>query len=663
MTEAGAEVRRAELVALLSLGTDLGLGQPMEHMIRACLIALRLAESAALDDSERGVVYYSGLLAWVGCHTDAYEQAKWLGDDLAVKRDARYGYDFGKAGPTAAFMLKHVGGSGVPLLQRARLGVRFMGDGRRALAALAENHYLATDELAARLGLGEQVRDSLKQSYERWDGKGAYGLRGDQIALSSRLINLADVVEVFRRTGGVDAAIAVARERSGTQFDPDIVGMFCEQAPLIFGELDAATSWDLVIDSEPSLAAVVSGPELDAALAAVGEFAELKSPWLMGHARGVAELATDAGKSDGLPQAEVSVLRRAALVHDIGRLGVSNAIWDKPAELTQSELERVRLHPYLTERMLSFSPGLAPLGALASQHHERLDGCGYPRGLSGDAISSAGRILAAADSYHARTEDRPHRPDIYQRVLAADDQVRRGMPGKPGPQVIGAGQDQCPGLVDRLGPPGAGAALGDHQRPDRLHRTVPALRRAAGTAGLRSPRGAHRIEGVGLARPSPVLPVRAVHLHHPDPSRRDAAGQAGAVAAGALDPDQAHRPEPAQPVQQRRVASRGGRELLDAQQPADGIQRGRDVGVGVGVHAASDGACFYDGHCHPFLRLRDGTHPLAVRPVNPGLLPRPGRSDRQRRWVPENLGPGRQIDIKTTRAASADSEVRPGPRP
>ena len=181
-------------------------------------------------------------------------------------------------------------------LQRARLGVRFMGDGRRALAALAENHYLATDELAARLGLGEQVRDSLKQSYERWDGKGAYGLRGDQIALSSRLINLADVVEVFRRTGGVDAAIAVARERSGTQFDPDIVGMFCEQAPLIFGELDAATSWDLVIDSEPSLAAVVSGPELDAALAAVGEFAELKSPWLMGHARGVAELATDAGK-------------------------------------------------------------------------------------------------------------------------------------------------------------------------------------------------------------------------------------------------------------------------------------------------------------------------------------------------------------------------------
>jgi len=405
---------------LLSLGTDLGLGQPMEHMIRACLIALRLAEGAAIDDADRGVVYYSGLLAWVGCHTDAYEQAKWLGDDLAVKRDAHYGYDLGKAGPAAAFLARHVGGAGLPWRQRVLTGARFPGDGRRALAALAENHYLATDQLAAQLGLGEQVRASLRQSYERWDGKGAYGLRGDQIAMSSRLINLADVVEVFRRTGGIDAALAVARERSGTQFDPDLVGMFCQRAPLIFGDLDAAASWDLVIDSEPSLAAVVSDTELDDALSAVGEFAELKSPWLMGHARGVAELAADAGRSGGLPQADVSRLRRAAFVCDIGRLGVSNAIWDKPAGLTRPELERVRLHPYLTERMLSFSAGLAPLGAIAAQHHERLDGSGYPRGLSGEAISTAGRILAAADSYHALTQARPHRPPRSAADAAAE---------------------------------------------------------------------------------------------------------------------------------------------------------------------------------------------------------------------------------------------------
>ena len=413
MSDADAPVRRAELVALLSLGTDLGLGQPMEHMIRACLIALRLAERVGLDDVERGVVYYSGLLAWVGCHTDAYEQAKWLGDDLSVKSDTHYEYDFGKAGPAAAFLLKHIGGAGSPLLQRARIGMRFMGDGRRALAALAENHYLATDALADGLGLGEHVRTSLKESYERWDGKGAYGLRGEQIGIGSRLVNLADVVEVFRRTGGVDAAIAVARERSGTQFDPGIVELFCEQAALIFADLDAAASWELVIDSEPSLAAaVVAGDELDGALAAIGEFAELKSPWLMGHSRGVADLAGEAARGLGLPESDVTALRRAAFVHDIGRLGVSNAVWDKPGELTQSELERVRLHPYLTERMLSFSAALAPLGSIAGQHHERLDGSGYPRGLSGDAISHAGRVLAAADAYHAMTAARPHRPAL-----------------------------------------------------------------------------------------------------------------------------------------------------------------------------------------------------------------------------------------------------------
>jgi HD-GYP domain-containing protein (c-di-GMP phosphodiesterase class II) len=419
VSEDGPQVRRAELVALLSLGTDLGLGQPMEHMIRACLIGLRLAESTALDDAERGVVYYSGLLAWVGCHTDAYEQAKWLGDDLAVKQDAHYVYDFGKPGPAAAFMLKHLGGAGLPLLQRARTGARFLGDGRRALAELAENHYLATDQLAERLGLGERVRTSLRQSYERWDGKGAYGMRGAEITMSSRLINLADVVEVYRRTGGVDAAVAVARARSGTQFDPDLVDLFCEQAPLIFGDLDAAASWELVIDSEPSLAAVLGGAELDDALAAIGEFAELKSPWLLGHSRGVAELAVEAARISGLPNADVSSLRRAASVHDIGRLGVSNAIWDKPAELTPSELERVRLHPYLTERMLSFSASLAPLGAIAGQHHERLDGSGYPRGLAGEAISSAGRILAAADAYHAMTEIRAYRPPLSAADAAA----------------------------------------------------------------------------------------------------------------------------------------------------------------------------------------------------------------------------------------------------
>lgn len=400
----------AEVVALLSLGTDLGLGQPMEHMIRSCLIALRLAEQLGLQESERSTVYYSGLLAWVGCHTDAYEQAKWLGDDMAVKGDAHYGYDTGKAGPAAAFLLKHVGGAGRPLLERARIGIGFLGEGRRALLALAENHYLATDELVQGLGLGEDVRAGLRESYERWDGKGPFRHKGEQILLSSRLINLADVVEVFRRTGGLDAAVAVARERSGTQFDPALVRLFCDRAPTLFADLDSATSWDQLIEAEPCLGPTLPSEQLDMVLDAIGEFAELKSAWRMGHSRGVAELAGAAGQSAGLPDADVVSLRRSALVHDIGHLGVSNAVWDKTTVLSHSEKERIRLHPYLSERMLSFAPALAPLAATAVLHHERMDGSGYPRGLSGDAIPAPGRILAAADVYQALIESRPHRP-------------------------------------------------------------------------------------------------------------------------------------------------------------------------------------------------------------------------------------------------------------
>src|SRR5206468_2457775 len=186
-------VRLAELVALLSLGTDLGLGQPMEHIIRECLIALRLAERLSFGESERVVLYYSGLLAWVGCHTDAYEQAKWFGDDLALKHDV-YSYDFGRAAPAAAYMLKYLGGVGRPLVDRTRVGLAFLGEGLRPAREMLENHWLAADGLAARLGLGSEVRASLKQSFERWDGKGPGGEAGEEILLTSRLINLADVV-------------------------------------------------------------------------------------------------------------------------------------------------------------------------------------------------------------------------------------------------------------------------------------------------------------------------------------------------------------------------------------------------------------------------------------------------------------------------------------
>jgi HD-GYP domain-containing protein (c-di-GMP phosphodiesterase class II) len=400
-------IRLAELIALLSLGTDLGLGQPMEHVIRQCLIALRLADRLGLDEPARAVIYYSGLLAWVGCHTDAYEQAKWFGDDIGLKAAA---IESG-VGEGPVWFLTHFG-AGRPLLARAGLAVEFLGQGRRDMMTMLRNHYLATDELATRLGLGEAVRASLKQTFERWDGKGPLGTKGAEILLSSRLVNLADAVEVFHRQDGVDAAIAVARKRRGKQFDPTLVKLFCDNASELLDGLDSAGNWDSVLAAEPALAETISDEKFEAALEAVGDFADLKSPWRIGHARAVSALVAEAAGHYGLPDGEIVTLRRAALLADLGHLGVSNGVWDKRAPLTHAELERVRLHPYLTERMLASSPVLAPFGAIAVQHHERLDGSGYPRGLSGDAITPSGRLLGAADCYQAMTEPRPQRPAL-----------------------------------------------------------------------------------------------------------------------------------------------------------------------------------------------------------------------------------------------------------
>jgi HD-GYP domain-containing protein (c-di-GMP phosphodiesterase class II) len=216
---------------------------------------------------------------------------------------------------------------------------------------------------------------------------------------------------------------------------------------MLLSGLDAVGTWDAVIDAEPALAVVLSGERFDAALEAIANFVDLKSPYTLGHARGVASLATEAGARLGLSEAEVRTLRRAGLVHDLGRLGVSNSIWDKPGPLGTGEWERVRIHPYLTERMLRQSQALAPLGAIAVQHRERLDGSGYPNGLSGAAISRPARILGATDAYQAMREPRPYRPALTPEQAAAElrAEVRSGrLDAEAVEAVLGAAGHRVP---------------------------------------------------------------------------------------------------------------------------------------------------------------------------------------------------------------------------
>jgi HD-GYP domain-containing protein (c-di-GMP phosphodiesterase class II) len=413
-----AHVRLAELVAALSLGIDLGFAQPMEHILRQCLIALRLAEAIGLEEQQRAVVYYTALLVNVGCHSDAHEQAKWFGDDIALK-SIKYDHE-PRSLRMAATGMRFLG-SGHPPLHRFRLGLEFAISGHREVDGMIAHHAASARTLGEQLELPQDVLDALGAAYERWDGRGWPGeLEGEQVPVAARVAQVAEYVEVANRMGGVPAVKELARERRGEQFDPALSDLLDAEADVILSGLDSTATWDAVIEAEPALAVVLSGERFDAALLAVANFVDLKSPYFLGHAPAVADLAAQAGTRLGMPEAEVRALRRAGLVHGLGRLGISNAIWDKPGRLAAGEWERVRLQPYLTERMLCQSPALAPLAGIAVQHRESLDGSGYPRGLSGAGVSRPARVLGAADAYQAMREPRPHRPPLSPDEAAAE---------------------------------------------------------------------------------------------------------------------------------------------------------------------------------------------------------------------------------------------------
>jgi len=309
----------------------------------------------------------------------------------------------------AAGMLRRLGAGNQPL-HRVRTGLEFALGGHREVDHMIAQHASLARTLAEQLGLPVAVLDALGGSYERWDGRGWPGeAAGEAIPIAARIAQLAEFLEVAHRTGGVDAARSVAERRSGTQFDPALVQCVISQAQELFDGIDGVGTWRMVIAAEPALTVVLAGKELDSALLAIASFVDLKSPYTLGHSRAVAELAAAAGDQVGLPGAEVDALRRAGLVHNFGRLGVSNSIWDKSGPLGAGEWERVRMHPYFTERMLQQSEALAPLGRIAVQHCERMDGSGYPRGLPGNAISRPARILGAANAYQAMREPRAHR--------------------------------------------------------------------------------------------------------------------------------------------------------------------------------------------------------------------------------------------------------------
>jgi HD-GYP domain-containing protein (c-di-GMP phosphodiesterase class II) len=416
--------RVAECVAALSIATDLGMGQPLEFALRSCVLSLRLGEALKLSEGALQEVYYQALLRYIGCNVETDLLAAIVGDEMGLRRDfAR----IDNASTPEIFQLFY------RFIRQANRGastselVRALAGGMLALPEIKASfagHCEVAQRLADRLGFDGNIIYALGQLYERWDGKGApHGIKGEAIAPAVRVVSLAQDMLLFYQLNGLEASLAIARQRRGAAYAPAAVDVFCSQAGQLFSGLEELPAWESVLDLEPGEQRMLDSDAFDRACEAMADFVDIKSPSTLGHSSGVASTARQAAKIAGLPETDALLLYRAGLLHDLGKTGVSSRIWEKPGALTAREWEQVRLHAYYTERILSHSVGFAGLAALAGLHHERLDGSGYHRGLPGSMLAPQARILAAADVFQALRETRPHRAAVSMDQAAAVLQV------------------------------------------------------------------------------------------------------------------------------------------------------------------------------------------------------------------------------------------------
>ncbi len=446
------DLRLAELLGALSLVTDLGMGKTPEEAMRACLLATALARSEGLAERDVSTVYWTTLLKHVGCTASAHEEGAHMGGNEIALRPLVSRTDF--RSPRENLSLLSATLRGVPASRRPKLLLSTFGPwGNEALTATCE----VGAAMAERLGMGPEVRAGLYDMFERWDGKGVPRKRkGEEIALGARYAQVASSAVAFDRIGGSELAAEVVRRRAGRMLDPQIASAFLEQRRAFLDDVAQADPLPATVDAEPAPVHRVSERELDGCARAFADMVDLKTPFTHGHSSGVAELAAGAGERLDMPKDEIAVLTRASLLHDLGRVGVPDGVWERRGPLSEGEWEQVRLHAYHTERILSRADALAPLAQVAGMHHERLDGTGYHRQVSSSGIPMAARILAAADAYQAMSQDRPHRA-----ALAHDDAatelgagVRRGELDPDAVAAVIAASEHRVGRVVRQRPAG-----------------------------------------------------------------------------------------------------------------------------------------------------------------------------------------------------------------
>jgi putative nucleotidyltransferase with HDIG domain len=425
-----AEVRLSEVVSALSCALDITEGQPPGHAVRTCLIGMKIGEVLRLEPGQRSALFYALLLKDLGCSSNAARLSRIFGaDDLTLKRAHKL-TDWTDSKASAGYAFRYSLGGRGPLARAwhtLMLGVREKGSGREMTQTRCERGA----DIARLLGLVQETSDAIRALDEHWDGAGLpYSRQGSSIPLLGRIAGLAQSVEVFNATFGTDAAFEMARARKGSWFDPVLVDALetFEDDTLFWATLGTTDQLAQVASLEPEDRIVLADERrLDQVARAFAQVIDAKTPYTARHSEGVAAIAVMLGKAMGHGVDDLVTLQRAGLLHDIGKLGVSNTILDKPAKLTDEEMGEMRKHTRYTLEILGKVRRFRAFASLAAAHHERIDGNGYHLGLDGDSLGPLARILAVADVCEALSAERP-----YRNSMAVDEvfTVMRKMVGK-----------------------------------------------------------------------------------------------------------------------------------------------------------------------------------------------------------------------------------------
>ena len=417
----------------------------MGHAVRSCILGMRIAQELQLPQQECADLYYALLLKDAGCSTNAARMFQILGsDDIRAKKEVKF-EDWTKPSLSGLqYLMRNVlpGKSAARRLVKAiEVGLQQNKNNAAVIGARCERGA----EIARKIGMSEATAQGIHQLDEHWNGAGYPEHRkGEEISLLARIMNVSQTLEVFASSRSPIDGIQVVSERGGTWFDPEIVRVVrtLETDEPLWKKFSSQEAREYVMQMEPGVAVSASPERIDDICQAFAQVIDAKSHYTYSHSMGVASAAVEIAEALNLAPQTVTMVRRAALLHDIGKLSVSNAILEKPGKLTEEEWDAVRMHPVYTRLILRMITGFEHLSFIAASHHERLDGKGYPENLDGDNLPLTARILCVADVYQALSEKRPYREGLSSKVVFG--MMEKDAPNRLDPKCLDALKQQKP---------------------------------------------------------------------------------------------------------------------------------------------------------------------------------------------------------------------------